>query len=279
MCKKEASDVVLCGHRIRIYTSVVVFLSCFSIHVIAQQIEFKGKVEYTLETLMASGSYKESIQTITYFNQTYQCTQQVSKLQNTESIIQTQVDNLKQVYKKYGIEKDSLELEKEKAKLKIQYEERLKKIDLTINKFITFNTNITSMPIKVGEDPYCVIDTLAKINWILLEDTMTIEGLFCQKARGAYNNSFYEVWFVPSIPFAAGPTILYGLPGIIVMATSEDKKRRYKMTKIEYPLSKSIQLANCENEKRISWKEYSALQAKHKIEMQKKREEFTKTRQ
>ncbi len=256
----------------------VLFFNCFNTYCIAQTTEFTGKIEYTLETLLASGSYKESVQSITYFNDIYQCAQQIPKFQNTDNLIEAQLDKVAQAYKKYGIEKDSFELAKEKEKLKMQLEERYKKID-RVNRFIAFSNNISSMPLKVGDDAYCVIDTLAGINWILLEDTMTIEGLFCQKAKGGYNNNFYEVWFAPSISFAAGPTILYGLPGIIVMATSEDKKKRYKMTKIEYPLSKSIQLANCENEKRISWKEYSALQAKHKIEMQKKREEFTKTRQ
>jgi hypothetical protein len=51
------------------------------------------------------------------------------------------------------------------------------------------------------------------------------------------------------------------------------------MIKIEYPLSKNIQLANCENEKKILWKEYTVLQAKHKIENQKRREELMKTLQ
>lgn len=257
----------------------VILFSFFYSYSIAQSIEFNGKIEYTFETQLASGSYKESIQSITYFNQTYQCTQQILKSPNFDSLNNARLDKLAQAYKKYGIEKDSFELAKEKAKFKTQIEESYKKADATINKFIAYSNDISSMPLKVGSDAYCVIDTLAKINWTLLEDTMTIEGLFCQKAKGLYKNLFYEVWFAPSIPFAAGPTMFYGLPGIIVMATSEDKKRRYKMTKIEYPLSKNIQLANCENERRISWKEFLELQAKYKIEMQKKREELLKTRQ
>ncbi len=269
----------------KVYTTKIFFVIlfiCLSINSIAQPVEFKGKIEYTFETLLASGSYKENSQFITYFNQTYQCGQQVLKSQNPDNLIQTRIDNLKQMYKKYGIEKDSFELAKEKAKLKIQLEERYKKNDqndYTINKFLSYNNIISLMPLKVGAETYCVVDTLVKINWLLQEDTMTIEGLFCQKAKGFFYKQFYEVWFAPSIPFAAGPSIMYGLPGIIVMATSEDKKRRFKMAKIEYPLSKNIQLANCENEKKISWKEYKELVAKHKIESQKKREELMKTMQ
>jgi GLPGLI family protein len=247
----------------------------------AQPVEFNGKIDYTLETLLASGGYKESSQTYTtYFNQTYQCAQQILKSPNFDSLNNARLDNLVKAYNKYGIEKDSFELAKEKNKLKKQLEESYKKndrVDQTINKFISYNSTISLMPIKVGEDAYCVVDSLVKINWILLEDTMTIEGLFCQKARGLYNNLFYEVWFAPSIPFAAGPVLMYGLPGIIVMATSEDKKRRYRMTKIEYPLSKNIQLANCENDKKISWKDYKELMAKHKIERKKKLDELMKT--
>jgi GLPGLI family protein len=261
----------------------VILFFCFSIHCTAQSVEFTGKIEYTFETLLTSGSYKENLQTYnTYFNQTYQCAQQIIKSPNFDSLNKARVDNIAKAYKKYGIEKDSFELAKEKTKLKMQLEETYKKIsqvDQTINKFISYNNIISSMPLKVGEDIYCVVDTLVKINWVLLEDTMTIAGLSCQKAKGFFYNQFYEVWFAPSIPFAAGPQLMYGLPGIIVMATSEDKKRRYKMIKIEYPLSKNIQLANCENEKKILWKEYTVLQAKHKIENQKRREELMKTLQ
>lgn len=255
----------------------VILFSFFYSYSIAQSIEFNGKIEYTFETQLASGSYKESIQSITYFNQTYQCTQQVQKLQSVDNLIEAQLNKIVLAYKKNGIEKDSFELAKEKAKLKVQLEERFKKMDLTMNRFMEYNSNVSLQPLNIGTDAYCVVDTLSKLNWILLEDTMTIEGLFCQKAKGGYNNRFYEVWFAPSIPFAAGPTIFYGLPGIIVMATSEDKKRRYRMTKIEYPLSKNIQLPNCENEKKISWKEFTVLQQQYKIEKQKKREELMKT--
>jgi GLPGLI family protein len=258
--------------------SFVIFFSCLKTFCISQPVAFNGKVEYVGESLLPSGVYKEFVKTVTYFNETMQGDYQINKGLDVAAMVETQLANFIKQCQKNNIPLDSFEIIKQKEKFQAAVENRAKTFENTIRmRFTSYDDTISASQVMIGTESYCITDTFTKTNWTLLEDTMTIEGLFCQKAEGAFLGKSFEVWFTLSLNFSAGPTVMHGLPGIIVMATSEDKKRRYKMTKIEYPLSKNIQLANCENEKKISWKEYKELMAKHKVERQKKLEELMKT--
>ena len=58
--------------------------------------------------------------------------------------------------------------------------------------------------------------------WNLTTDTLTILGYLCQKATTFFRGRNYEAWFSPEIPIKEGPWKLYGLPGLILKAATED---------------------------------------------------------
>ena len=61
-------------------------------------------------------------------------------------------------------------------------------------------------------------EPLAKIDWTLTDDTLTISGLLCHRASGKLYGMWWEVWYTEEIPSSAGPWKLRGLPGLIIQA-------------------------------------------------------------
>jgi len=52
--------------------------------------------------------------------------------------------------------------------------------------------------------------------WTILEDTLSIGGIHCQKATTDFGGRKWEAWFAPSIPISEGPYKFSGLPGLIL---------------------------------------------------------------
>lgn len=234
-------------------------LNLFTSIVLAQETKYLGKIEYVKETKLQSGEYNSNQNGESYsiFNSdSYSFSNNQGSL-DYDKIAEKTVRNMP---KEYGI--DSFEI----AKLKKQLKERMKQETKTINSqtCIYYSNHVASKSRSVGDDKFCVVDSLPKINWELKEDTMTIDGLVCQKARGYFVNKFYTVWFAPSIPFSAGPLNMHGLPGLIILATSEDEKIRYRMKSINYPLQNPIIQKNCQGEKQVTNTEFIKIQGERR---------------
>jgi GLPGLI family protein len=56
-------------------------------------------------------------------------------------------------------------------------------------------------------------------NWKILNDTMSIGNIHCQKAVTEYGNREWYAWFTTDIPISDGPYKFCGLPGLIVKLT------------------------------------------------------------
>lgn len=56
------------------------------------------------------------------------------------------------------------------------------------------------------------------LNWCLEEDTMTICGYLCNKAKTTFAGREWIAWYAPEIAISGGPWKLYGLPGLILKA-------------------------------------------------------------
>ena len=61
-------------------------------------------------------------------------------------------------------------------------------------------------------------EPLAKVDWTLTDDTLTISGLLCYRATGKLYGKQWTAWYTEEMPSSAGPWKLRGLPGMIVKA-------------------------------------------------------------
>ncbi len=85
------------------------------------------------------------------------------------------------------------------------------------------NYSIYKKEVLAGKN-YLMEDKINRIKWIIEDETKTIGGILCQKARGVFRGRNYFVWFAPSIPFSGGPWKLGGLPGLIMEAADQKKE-------------------------------------------------------
>jgi GLPGLI family protein len=66
-------------------------------------------------------------------------------------------------------------------------------------------------------------DELIKPEWNIVSDSVKkIAGYECIMAKGKQCGRDFTVWFTPDIPVNCGPWKLWGLPGLIVDANSND---------------------------------------------------------
>ncbi len=92
---------------------------------------------------------------------------------------------------------------------------------------------------------FCVQDSITYMNWELLNDTATINGILCQKALGKYNKMQYTAWFAPSIPVAVAPLQYRGLPGLLIKCTNNMKKTTFEMIELEWPAKDQTPFKPC----------------------------------
>lgn len=71
-----------------------------------------------------------------------------------------------------------------------------------------------------------------KLDWKLLNDSITIANLKCQEATVNYGGRIWEAWFTKSIVIQDGPYIFHGLPGLIVQIT--DSSNDFKFSLVSY---------------------------------------------
>lgn len=65
-------------------------------------------------------------------------------------------------------------------------------------------------------------EPLARIDWTLDDDSLTINGLPCHRATGKLYGKQWTAWYTEDIPSSAGPWKLRGLPGLIVKAEDSE---------------------------------------------------------
>lgn len=67
-------------------------------------------------------------------------------------------------------------------------------------------------------------DSLFPMEWELVDENKTIEGIPCRKAVADFRGRRYTAWYAPSITNSDGPWKLGGLPGLILEAHDEGKQ-------------------------------------------------------
>lgn len=83
------------------------------------------------------------------------------------------------------------------------------------------NNNMRIWDSNMGSKYRYDID-MADLIWDLGDSIKTVVGYECQNAYADYHGRKWEVWFAPDIPIKDGPWQLFGLPGLIMEATTDD---------------------------------------------------------
>jgi len=93
-------------------------------------------------------------------------------------------------------------------------------------------------------DEYAIIEELKKPEWEIISDSIkTIVNYQCVMAKTDLCGHKTIVWFTPDIPMSCGPWRLWGLPGLVVNAKSDDGKIYYQLTSMK-PTKESPQKPN-----------------------------------
>lgn len=133
--------------------------------------------------------------------------------------------------------------------------------------FGNLHTNFTLQnELNANLQPVCVVDTLTFVQWKVLADTLTINGLLCRKATGLYMGMQYEAWFAPSIPVAVAPLQLRGLPGLLVKLNNLTTNAQVVMTYLEWPAKNWVDAKPCNENNALT--RHAFLEQQTKIEAQ-----------
>lgn len=117
-----------------------------------------------------------------------------------------------------------------------------------------FNTQKILFTDYVGSKIYEITDFWIPIQWQITQESKVISNYTCFKAKTVFRGLVWEVWFTSEIPVSIGPWKLYGLPGLILEATSENKKYSYIVTEINFK-SDDIIIFTSDKYKKINIKE------------------------
>lgn len=86
---------------------------------------------------------------------------------------------------------------------------------------------------------YLIKDRLNKIDWRITNDIIKIDNFSCKKATVTIKNKDITAYFTEEIPVGDGPSIFYGLPGLILKVVAPD--RTYSVLEINFKKNLDIQ--------------------------------------
>ncbi|MDR1610723.1 MAG: GLPGLI family protein [Candidatus Symbiothrix sp.] len=124
----------------------------------------------------------------------------------------------------------------------VDVDELNRSTEKTVKSFSTFNfrsldknyyLDEEALPVFLS-DKYVIKGELVKPEWSIVSDSIKmIENYTCLMANGFVCGRNYTVWFTPDISVSAGPWKLWGLPGLIVSAHSDDNVVKITMTSLK----------------------------------------------
>lgn len=114
-------------------------------------------------------------------------------------------------------------------------------------------------PIYVGNnlDNYIVQETLPNLEWeIDWASTKKVGTFLCHRAQCSFRGRRYTAWFTRQVPVQHGPWKLWGLPGLILEASSDKREIVFFFKSISYPAPINRPIHITKKVQRISWVEY-----------------------
>ena len=106
--------------------------------------------------------------------------------------------------------------------------------------------------VLLGYSLHIVEEPLVAIEWEITNKTKKIADFTCISATGTYGGRTYDVWFSPQIPAKVGPYKLWGLPGAILEAKSQDGKISYEFQSYSPQLPVTYQLEKPANGEKLT---------------------------
>ncbi|MGX5685605.1 GLPGLI family protein [Chryseobacterium cucumeris] len=101
-----------------------------------------------------------------------------------------------------------------------------------------FKTKTSVSSRTILDKEFLVSENLQKINWELINETKTMGSIDCRKAQAKIGGDLIEAWYAPGIPTMAGPSIYWGLPGLIVEV--RNKTQHYLAIQIKENIAGTI---------------------------------------
>ena len=117
----------------------------------------------------------------------------------------------------------------------------------THNSLVVFkdtSTIITSEPASRFISPatvYKYTEPKSQFDWRILEDTISVGGILCQKATVNFGGRKWFAWFASSIPISEGPYKFNGLPGLILKVNDAQQYWNFDLASIKN-INKSLKI-------------------------------------
>lgn len=102
----------------------------------------------------------------------------------------------------------------------------------TYSNLVKNEVHHTSDYLSPGGYNFVFVDSMAKIDWTISNQTKKAGERILKQATGKFGGRDYEAWFAPSIPCNFGPNRFCGLPGLIFQISSLDNLVHYKLTSL-----------------------------------------------
>ncbi len=119
-----------------------------------------------------------------------------------------------------------------------------------------FNTSTYIRRREFYDKNYLIHDRLKKLDWILIHETLKIGDFTCKKAILKTTQGITVAWYTDQIPLSEGPSMFYGLPGLIIKVEAYD--RNYNLIRFE-KLNKKIQIEKPKNGIEITLAEFDKI--------------------
>lgn len=109
----------------------------------------------------------------------------------------------------------------------------------TLNVYKDFDNLDIIKQDQLVDKTYLIVDKLNKIDWKITNEKVNINKFVCKKATAVVNNKKIIAYFTEEITINDGPSIFYGLPGLILKVEAPD--RTYTVLEISYKNNLDIQ--------------------------------------
>ncbi len=121
----------------------------------------------------------------------------------------------------------------ESADVYIPDEDRKSSFDYDLFNYYSLKQNQCYWELLAVNERVVVKDTLSRLNWqIVADSTQTIGGHPCVMARCDLCGWAVKAWFATDVPVSCGPWRLWGLPGLIMKAYTDDGQIDIQLTSL-----------------------------------------------